>query len=192
MCERPRVGANDPLPRFAREELIQHQERQNHELYRSDGKAATRAQDGRGPDAWAAADAADALATGGTHALVDVPRDQRGGFGSGEFARRVHTSLGRRAGQRGHERSSIEIELGTSPATITLLQGQLELDNSAYPTTIYDGPGEGAVTISGNSASRVFQVDGGVTASISGLTITGGLHARLRRWGCTATAAQPF
>ena len=70
--------------------------------------------------------------------------------------------------------SSIEIELGTSPATITLLQGQLELDNTAYATTIYDGPGEGAVTISGNDASRVFQVDGGVTASISGLTITGG------------------
>ena len=70
--------------------------------------------------------------------------------------------------------SSIEIELGTSPATITLLQGQLELDNTAYPTTIYDGPGEGGVTISGNNASRVFKVDSGVTASISGLTITGG------------------
>ncbi len=54
--------------------------------------------------------------------------------------------------------SSIEIELGTSPATITLLQGQLELDNIADATTIYDGPGEGAVTISGNGASRVFQV----------------------------------
>ena len=70
--------------------------------------------------------------------------------------------------------SSIEIELGTSPATITLLQGQLELNNTAYPTTIYNGPGEGAVTISGNNASRVFQIDGGVTASISGMTITGG------------------
>jgi hypothetical protein len=70
--------------------------------------------------------------------------------------------------------SSIEIELGTSPATITLLEGQLELDNPAYATTIYDGPGERAVTISGNGASRVFQIDGGVTASISGLLITGG------------------
>jgi hypothetical protein len=39
--------------------------------------------------------------------------------------------------------STIEIELGTSPATITLLQGQLELDNASYATTIYDGPGEG-------------------------------------------------
>jgi fibronectin-binding autotransporter adhesin len=70
--------------------------------------------------------------------------------------------------------SSIEIELGTSPATITLLQGQLELSNTANATTIYDGPGEGAVTISGNNASGVFQVDSGVTASISGLTISGG------------------
>ena len=70
--------------------------------------------------------------------------------------------------------SSIEIELGSSPATITLLQGQLELDNTADATTIYDGPGDGAVTISGNDAGRVFQVDGGVTASISAVTITGG------------------
>ena len=30
------------------------------------------------------------------------------------------------------------------------------------------------MTVSGNNASRVFQVDAGVTASISGLTITGG------------------
>jgi hypothetical protein len=70
--------------------------------------------------------------------------------------------------------SSIEIELGTSPATITLMQGQLELDNTAAATTIYDGPGEGAVTISGNNASRVFQVDPSVNASITGMTITGG------------------
>ena len=30
------------------------------------------------------------------------------------------------------------------------------------------------MTVNGDGASRVFQVDGGVTASISGLTITGG------------------
>ncbi len=70
--------------------------------------------------------------------------------------------------------SSIEIELGTSPAAITLAQGQLTLSNANDGTTIYDGPGEGPVTISGNNASRVFQVDSGVTASISGLTITDG------------------
>src|SRR4029077_3033435 len=35
------------------------------------------------------------------------------------------------------------------------------------------GPKAG-VTVSGGGNSRVFQVDGGVTASISGMTITGG------------------
>jgi hypothetical protein len=70
--------------------------------------------------------------------------------------------------------SAIEFELGSGAATITLLQGQLELSNASDATTIYDGPGQGGVTISGNNASRVFQVDSGVTASISGLTITGG------------------
>ncbi|HEV3309083.1 MAG TPA: choice-of-anchor Q domain-containing protein, partial [Chloroflexota bacterium] len=70
--------------------------------------------------------------------------------------------------------SAIEFELGSGAATITLLQGQLELSNASDATTIYDGPGQGGVTISANHASRVFQVDSRVTASISGLTITGG------------------
>ena len=70
--------------------------------------------------------------------------------------------------------SEIEFELGGSPATITLVQGQLELSNTFRPTTIDDGPGQGPVTISGNDSSRVFQIDRGVTASLSGLTITGG------------------
>ena len=70
--------------------------------------------------------------------------------------------------------SAIEFELGSGAATITLLQGQLELSNASDATTIYDGPGEGGVSISGNNASRVLQVDSGVTASLSGLTIIGG------------------
>jgi hypothetical protein len=67
--------------------------------------------------------------------------------------------------------SSIEFELGSTAAMISLRQGQLELSNTSYPTTIYDGPGQGPVTVSGNNASRVFQIDSGVTASISGLTM---------------------
>ncbi|MGO9913725.1 MAG: beta strand repeat-containing protein [Isosphaeraceae bacterium] len=67
--------------------------------------------------------------------------------------------------------SSIEFELGTGASTITLLSGQLELTKSV---TIFDGTGQGPVTISGNNASRVFQIDSGVTASITGVTITGG------------------
>jgi hypothetical protein len=70
--------------------------------------------------------------------------------------------------------TEIEIELGASSATIALTSGQLTLTNTFFSTTIYDGPGEGAVTISGNNASRVFEIDSGVTASISGLTISGG------------------
>ncbi len=56
--------------------------------------------------------------------------------------------------------------------TITLSGGQLELEDSGGTQTI-TGPAAG-VTISGGGSSRVFQVDGGVTASISGLTISGG------------------
>ncbi len=70
--------------------------------------------------------------------------------------------------------SSVEIELGTTVATITLGGSQLELSNTNDAVTIYDGPGQGPVTISGNNTSRVFQVDTGVTASLSGLTISGG------------------
>ena len=68
--------------------------------------------------------------------------------------------------------STIDFNI-TTPATITLSNGVLELSNATYATTI-DGPGANLLSISGNNASQVFQVDGGVTASISGLTITGG------------------
>ena len=50
--------------------------------------------------------------------------------------------------------------------------GQFELDNPNEIETI-TGPAAG-VTIDGGASSRVFQVDAGVTASISGLTITNG------------------
>jgi hypothetical protein len=70
--------------------------------------------------------------------------------------------------------STIDFNLGSSPATITLSQGQLVLSNAADSITI-DGPGASSLSISGNDASRVLQVDNGVTASISGLTITDGL-----------------
>jgi len=54
--------------------------------------------------------------------------------------------------------------------TITLTSGQLEISNDL---TIA-GPGAASLTISGNNQSRVFLIDAGVTASISGITITGG------------------
>src|SRR5262245_56633149 len=54
--------------------------------------------------------------------------------------------------------------------TITLTQGQLVIDDSL---TI-DGPGAGMVAVSGNNAGRIFEVVGGTTATISGLTLKGG------------------
>ena len=59
-----------------------------------------------------------------------------------------------------------------SAQTITLTSGQLELSNTSGTETIM-GPAAG-VTVSGGGTSRVFQIDSGVTASISGLTVTGG------------------
>jgi hypothetical protein len=60
-----------------------------------------------------------------------------------------------------------------TPRTITLKGGQLELTGTTAGTTIA-GPGAGLLTVSGSNASRVFLVDANVSASISGLTITGG------------------
>ena len=65
--------------------------------------------------------------------------------------------------------------------TITLDLGQLELSNTGGTQTI-TGPTAG-VTVSGDSTSRVFQIDSGVTASISGLTITDGSAQPGRRHG---------
>ena len=59
-----------------------------------------------------------------------------------------------------------------TPQTITLA-GTLELSEPSGPEVI-DGPGANLVTVSGNNAVRVFQVDTGVVASLAGLTISGG------------------
>ncbi len=69
--------------------------------------------------------------------------------------------------------STINFNLGSSAAVITLSQGQLVLTNTGDSTTIL-GPGASLLSISGNDSSRVLQIDKGVTASISGLTITEG------------------
>ena len=56
--------------------------------------------------------------------------------------------------------------------SITLAAGQLELFNLGGTPTI-TGPAKG-VTVSGGGLNRVVQVDSGVTATLSGLTITAG------------------
>ncbi len=60
----------------------------------------------------------------------------------------------------------------SSPQTITL-GATLVLSETSGPDVI-DGPGPGLVTVSGGGTIRVFQIQSGVTASISGLTISGG------------------
>jgi hypothetical protein len=63
-----------------------------------------------------------------------------------------------------------------TPQTITLTGGQLELTGTEAGTTV-TGPGVNLLSVSGDNASRVFGVDANVTASMSGLTITGGNSA---------------
>src|SRR5262249_53738996 len=58
-----------------------------------------------------------------------------------------------------------------SGGTIALTAGELGLTGDL---TI-DGPGAERLTVSGNHASRVFEVPGGVTVTIDGLTISNGL-----------------
>ena len=72
----------------------------------------------------------------------------------------------------GAETIAFDKKVFKTPQTITLTGTQLELTDTTGTETI-TGPKAG-VTVSGGGLSRVFQVDGGVTASISGLTITGG------------------
>ncbi len=76
-----------------------------------------------------------------------------------------------------HTAATITFDQSTGGAfataqTITLGLGQLELSDTGGAQTI-TGPAAG-VTLSGGGLSRVIQVDGGVTASFSGLTIEDG------------------
>jgi uncharacterized repeat protein (TIGR03803 family) len=59
-----------------------------------------------------------------------------------------------------------------TPQIITLNGTDLDLSNTTEPITI-TGPSAG-VTISGNQASRIFQLDANVTAIISNVTVTDG------------------
>ena len=62
--------------------------------------------------------------------------------------------------------------LFNSAQTITLTTGQLTLTDPA--TTLISGPGANLLSVSGNNASRVFEIGAGAAAALSGLTINGG------------------
>ena len=61
----------------------------------------------------------------------------------------------------------------STPQTINLVSGPLVLTNTSTSMAI-NGTGANLVTINGNGTTGVLQVARGVTASLSGLTITGG------------------
>ena len=67
----------------------------------------------------------------------------------------------------------------SATGTIELTGGTLALANNGGTSVAksIQGPGPGILSISGGNASGVFSVASGVTASISGLTVTGGLAA---------------
>ncbi len=69
--------------------------------------------------------------------------------------------------------STINFGLGGGPQTITLSQllDPIELSNTAEPITI-TGPGANLLTIDGHDEGAVLRIDQGVTATISGLSIT--------------------
>ena len=77
----------------------------------------------------------------------------------------------------GNANISFDPTVFSSPKTITLLGTQLELSNTSETETI-TGPAAD-VTVSGGGTSRAFQVDPGVTASLSGLTISDGSATRI-------------
>ena len=70
-----------------------------------------------------------------------------------------------------HSGDTIQFDHQLKGQTITLTHGQLGVNQSLD----IDGPGADKLTISGNAASRIFDVSGGATVTISGLTITQGL-----------------
>ena len=81
-------------------------------------------------------------------------------------------AVGQASVRSGDQTITFDPTVFASVQTITLRIGPIELSDTSKALTI-TGPAAG-VTVSGNNAYRVFQVDPGVTASISGLTITEG------------------
>ncbi len=90
---------------------------------------------------------------------------------SGDLSLRQAVNLANVLG--GAETITFDSTVFATTQTITLTQGQLELNDIGGTETI-KGPAAG-VTISGGGAVRVFKVDSGVAATLAGLTIKGGL-----------------
>src|SRR5271165_6448235 len=84
----------------------------------------------------------------------------------------LRQAIGQANSNGGAETITFDKTVFKTPQTITLSGTQLELSDTTGTERIC-GPNAG-VTVSGGGSSRVFQVDSGVTANVSGLTISGG------------------
>ena len=93
------------------------------------------------------------------------------------------------ADRSGNANISFDKNVFNTPQMITLMGTQLELSNTSEAETI-TGPAAG-VTVERRRDSRVFQVDANVTASISGLTITGGSSGYYSMGAAWPTTARP-
>jgi hypothetical protein len=66
---------------------------------------------------------------------------------------------------------TINFDPSLAHQTITLTSGELAISKSLD----IEGPGADQLTVSGNNASRLFDISSGVTATIAGMTMTDGL-----------------
>ena len=108
----------------------------------------------------------------GTTLVVNVPYD---GFGSnsGQLSLRQAVNLANALATV--DTITFDPETFGVPSLIRLTEGPLTLSNPA--TTTITGPGASLLTISGNHASRVFDISNGCSATISGLTVSDGSAA---------------
>ena len=102
-----------------------------------------------------------------TFVVSDTTDESDGNYSAGHLSLREAVQLANR--DPGADAIAFDPTVFKADPTITLSGGQLELSGTA---TIL-GPANG-VTISGNNPSRVFSIDGGVTANLTNLTINGG------------------
>ncbi len=107
---------------------------------------------------------------GATMLVVNTTADGTGSSASGELSLRQAINLANV--QDVAETITFDSTVFATAQTITLTQGPLELSDSGGTLTI-TGPKAGLIVNAGGT-SGVFTVDSGVTAAISGLTITGG------------------
>ena len=78
------------------------------------------------------------------------------------------------ADARNGNSDTITFAANLSGSTITLSQGYLELGQGGSGSGIITINGFNQITVSGNNASTVFQVDSGVTADLTGLAVANG------------------